>query len=65
VTPINLRHARKAKARAEAEAQAAENRLSFGAPNSERARTAATEELDRRRLESHRREVAEHGDGGD
>ncbi len=53
---VNLRRARKAKARTAAEAQAAENRLRFGTPKSERMHAAAQYELERRRLESQRRD---------
>jgi hypothetical protein len=52
---VNLRRARKAKARATAADKAAENRLRFGASKAERTLTAATEELERRRLDAHRR----------
>ena len=52
--PINLRQARKARARAEKEAQAAGNRAKFGRPKAERQLKDAAEDLDRRRLESHK-----------
>ena len=55
---VNLRRARKAKARAEADAQAAENRLRFGTPQTERMHEAATRELEHRRFEAHRREAS-------
>ncbi len=53
---VNLRRARKAKGRADAADKAAESRLRFGAPKAERERAAAMRELERRRLEGHRRE---------
>lgn len=53
---VNLRQARKAKARAAAADQAAENRVRFGASKSERMQNAASQSLERRRLEGHRRE---------
>ena len=53
---VNLRRVRKAKARAAAAGQAAENRAQFGIPKAERLKTTATQELDNRRLDGHRRE---------
>jgi hypothetical protein len=52
---VNLRRVRKAKARAAAADQAAENRARFGIPKSERLKTTATQDLDNRRLDGHRR----------
>lgn len=57
MTVINLRRARKAKARTAADTRAAENRQRFGVPKSERAKEAAVQALDLRRLEAHRRET--------
>ena len=53
---VNLRRARKAKVRTAAAEQAAENRARFGAPKAEGAQKAATQDLERRRLDGHRRE---------
>jgi hypothetical protein len=59
---VNLRQARKRKARAEKEAEAAANRATFGRPKAERSLGDARREIDRRRLEGHRREPSEAGD---
>jgi hypothetical protein len=56
---INLRQARKARERKLREKQAAENRVKFGRTKRERGETEAVGELDRSRLDGHRRE----GDG--
>lgn len=53
---INLRQARKKKARAAKEEQAAENRSRYGVPKTEREKRAAEDELQRRRLESLKRD---------
>jgi hypothetical protein len=53
---VNLRRVRKAKARAAAADQAAENRARFGATKAERVQNAATQDLERRRLDGYRRE---------
>ena len=52
---VNLRRARKAKARVAAADKAAENRLRFGASKAEREHAAANQDLERRRLDAHRR----------
>jgi hypothetical protein len=52
---VNLRHVRKAKARAAAAQTAAENRQRFGASKAERTSQAAQREIERRRLDGHRR----------
>jgi Domain of unknown function (DUF4169) len=56
MTLVNLRAARKAKARAAADAKSAENRLRFGLSKAERKRIAASEALERRRLEALKRD---------
>ena len=53
---INLRQARKARARDAKAAEAAENRAKFGRTKAERQTSAASEDLNRRRLDAHRRE---------
>ena len=58
---VNLRQARKRRARAEKEAKAAENRVAFGRPKSERSLSEARRENDLRRLEGHRRHEPDSG----
>ncbi|MET0746173.1 MAG: DUF4169 family protein [Microvirga sp.] len=53
---VNLRQARKRKARADREAKAAENRVAFGRTKAERRLTEAGNDLERRRLDLHRRD---------
>jgi hypothetical protein len=53
---VNLRQARKRKARTEREAKAAENRVTFGRTKVERRLSEAGNELERRRLDQHRRD---------
>lgn len=53
---VNLRTARKRKARGEREDQASENRARFGKTKAERQKDTATKELDRKRLDGHKRE---------
>jgi hypothetical protein len=53
---VNLRQARKRKARADREATAAENRVAFGRTKAERRLTEAGNDLERRRLDAHRRD---------
>jgi len=53
---VNLRRARKQKARAEAEAEAAANRAAHGRTKAEKSTTRAQTELERRRLDSHKRD---------
>jgi hypothetical protein len=55
---VNLRRARKEKDRRERAAAADANRLAFGRPKAERALVAASERLERERLEAHRLEGA-------
>ncbi len=57
---VNLRLVRKRKAREDAQKRAAENRATFGRGKSAKASDAANLNLDRRRLDAHRRE-----NGGD
>lgn len=56
---VNLRRARKDRARREKEAQAQENRVAFGRRKDERALTAAQNNLEKLRLDAHRREGPE------
>ncbi len=53
---INLRQARKRKARDDKEAKAAENRIAFGRTKHERDLAEARKELERRRIEGHKRD---------
>ncbi len=53
----NLRKARKLRARAEKERQAAGNRAKFGRSKAERDKTDKLADLERGRLEAHRRET--------
>jgi hypothetical protein len=59
---VNLRQARKRKARAAKEAEAVENRARFGMPKAEREKRAAEDELERRRLESLKRQTPDDHD---
>jgi hypothetical protein len=52
---VNLRKLRKAKARSADESKAAENRVKFGRTRQERAKQAAEQALELRRIEGHRR----------
>jgi Domain of unknown function (DUF4169) len=65
VSLINLRRARKVRVRAEAEAKARENRQRFGTSKSEQTHEAATQDLEHRRLEAHRRELNPDPDLGE
>ena len=56
---INLRQARKNKARAEKEARATQNRVSFGRTKAEKTLTEAERDLEKSRLEAHRRDPDE------
>jgi len=58
---VNLRRERKRRARGEAEREAADNRVKFGAPKSERELAAARRELAERALDGARRDP-EHGE---
>jgi hypothetical protein len=51
---LNLRRARKDQARRRRENEAEANRIAFGRPKAERDLTAASAELERKRLEAHR-----------
>jgi hypothetical protein len=51
---VNLRRARKDQARRLREAEASANRLVFGRAKSERDLSAATTELEQKRLDAHR-----------
>jgi hypothetical protein len=53
---VNLRQARKQKARAEKDTKAAENRAAFGRPKDERRLTDASEQLNLKRLDGHKRD---------
>ncbi len=53
---INLRQARKQKARADKEVRAEQNRLTFGRTKAEKELTKAGQEMDRRRLDAHKRD---------
>ncbi|WP_112662557.1 DUF4169 family protein [Microvirga flavescens] len=53
---INLRQARKHKARADKEARAAENRIAFGRTKEERQLTQARRDLDKKKLDAHKRD---------
>jgi hypothetical protein len=53
---VNLRQARKRKARADRESKAAENRVAFGRTKAERRLADAGNDLERRRLDLHRRD---------
>ena len=54
---INLRQAKKARARLEKEEKAQENRLHFGRSKAEKRQTKAILDLDRAKLDAHRRET--------
>jgi hypothetical protein len=51
---VNLRKARKAKVRSQKDAQAAENRIRYGTPKTERSLLEAEERLSARRLDGHK-----------
>lgn len=53
---INLRQARKHKARAEKEARADANRMAFGRTKAEKKLRQAERDLEKSRLDSHRRD---------
>jgi len=55
----NLRRFRKAKLRAASQQQASENRSRFGRSKAERESVAANAELEVRRLDAHRRQIAD------
>ena len=55
---VNLRQHKKRKARLAKEAEAAENRSKFGRPHAERRHEKATNDLDTRRLDGHKRDDA-------
>lgn len=55
--PINLNHARKAKAKAAAEAKAAENRITFGRTKAQRALDKAAKDKAARILDQNQRET--------
>jgi hypothetical protein len=52
---LSLSKARKARERSQERKRAEENRVKFGRTRSERRETELTDELDRRRLDAHRR----------
>jgi hypothetical protein len=52
---VNLRQVRKRKQRAEKEKRAEENRNTHGRPFAEKAATRRVQDLERQRLEAHRR----------
>jgi len=54
--PINLNHARKAKARADAKAKADANATRFGRSKAEKAKDAANAALHADRLSQHKRD---------
>jgi hypothetical protein len=56
---VNLRRARKVRARQEKDAKAQENRVVFGRSKTERSLSAAKTQLDERRLDAHKRDVAD------
>ena len=53
---INLRQARKNKARAEKEARADANRIAFGRTKAEKKLTKAAQDLEKSRLDAHKRD---------
>ena len=57
VEPINLNKARKARARAAGKAQAAENRVRFGQPKSEKVVSKLEADRVRRELEGKKRDT--------
>lgn len=59
---VNLHKARKARARAEKQKQAAENRVRFGRPKSERERAAKVGEIERAKLDGALRDGANGND---
>ena len=56
VEPINLNHARKAKAKVEKERVAAENRVKFGRTKAEKTRDAAEKTIAEKLIDGHRRD---------
>ena len=56
---VNLRTARRRAARQKAEASAAENRIAYGIPKRERARTQAERDQALQRLDQHRIETGD------
>lgn len=54
--PINLNRARKLRARVKKARQADENAIKFGRTKAERARADAQREVQRNRLDAHRRD---------
>lgn len=55
---VNLRQARKRKVRAESAAEAAANRAAHGRSRAEKVNSRLARELERRKLEEHRREAS-------
>ncbi len=53
---VNLRQARKHKARAEKEARADANRIAFGRTKAEKKQTQAEQDLEKSRLDQHKRD---------
>ena len=56
---VNLRRYAKAKARAGAEAEAAANRAAFGRTKAEKMLTKAEQDLEKSRLDAHKRDPDE------